>query len=134
MIRRDRGRVGVPGNRQERGRNEDGPKGQGVQPSDGRNKNTGVGSLLEPGVGSDMNQGAGQRTEVGCHWSGSESGEEAEEGHSEAEDGNGWENVGVKSDTEGTASHMEDRQAEEAGDKRKVGSDGGSEETRETEG
>ena len=82
---------------------------------------------------------AGQRTEVGCHWSGSESGEDAEErgikeGHSEAEEGNGWETLGVQSDTEGTGSHRENGQAEEAGDKRKVGSDGRSEETMEKEG
>ena len=82
---------------------------------------------------------AGQRTEVGCHWSRSESGEDAEErgikeGHSEAEEGNGWETLGVQSDTEGTGSHRENGQAEEAGDKRKVGSDGRSEETMEKEG
>ena len=87
--------TGVPGNRQERGRNEEGLKGQGIQQSERRNENTGAGSLLEPRVGSDMNQGAGQRMEVGCHWSGSESREEADKGHSEAEDGNGWDTLGV---------------------------------------
>ena len=86
-----------------------------------------------------MNQGAGQRTEVGCHWSESESREEADErgtkeGHIEAVDGNGWETLGVQSDTEGTGSHRENGQAEEAGDKRKGGGAGGSEETREKAG
>ena len=76
--------------------------------SDERNENSGAGSLMEPGVGSDMNQGAGQRTEVGCHWSGSESGGEADEGRKEAEDEDGWETLGVQSDMEETGSRRED--------------------------
>ena len=100
----------------------------------GRGSRTKEHSLRMGEMKTLMNQGAGQRTDVGCHWSGSESGEEADEGHSEAEDGNGWETLGVQSDTEETGSRVEDGQAEEVGETSKGGSGGGSEETRETEG
>ena len=122
--------------RQERGQKGEGLEDKGAQMSDGRNKNNGAGSLTEPGVGSDMNQGEAQRTEVGCHWSGSESGGEADEGHKEAEDGNGWETLGVQSDTKETGSRREDGQAVEVGGIAKdlVVSGGGSEDKRETKG
>ena len=70
----------VQSDRKERGQKGEGLEDEGAQTSDERDGNSGAGSLMEPGVGSDMNQEAGQRTEVGCHWSGSESGGEADEG------------------------------------------------------
>ena len=124
----------VQSDRHERCQKGEGFGDEGAQTSDERNGNSGAGSLMEPGVGSDMNQVAGQRTEVGCHWSGSESGAEADEGHQEAEDGKGWETFGVQSDIEETGSRREGRQVEEVGETAKVGSGGGSEEKRKREG
>ena len=98
----------VQSDRQERCQKGEGLEDEGAQTSDERNGDSGAGSLMELGVGSDMNQEAGQRTEVGCHWSGSESGGEADEGSREAEDGNGWETLGVQSDMEETGSRRED--------------------------
>ena len=87
-----------------------------------KNDNRGGGSRQNSGVGGDMNQGALPRTEVGYHWSGSESGGDTDEGPSELEVENGSEASGVPSDMIENGSSREDRQVETDGETTQVGS------------
>ena len=67
-------RAEVQGDRQEKGQEGEGIEEEGAQTKEEENNSRGGGGRKNSGVGGDMNQGAIQRTEVGCHWSGSESG------------------------------------------------------------
>ena len=77
----------VLGDRQKRGPRGEGTMGSGAQVGV-RKDNSGGGSMMTTGVGGDRAQGARQRAEVGCHWSGSESGGDTESGPGEPESGN----------------------------------------------
>ena len=120
--------------RQEKGQEGEGNKDEGAHMREEKNDNRGGGSRQNSGVGGDMNQGALHRTEVGCHWSGSESGGDADEGPHELDAKNGSEASGVPSDMMENGSSREARQVEADGENTQVGSSRGREEKRETGG
>ena len=90
--------------------------------------------MTKKGVGGDRVQRARQLTEVGCHWSGSESGGDAESGPREPEAGNGSEASGVQRDMKATGRSREDGQAEADAAATQVGSDRGREGQRDKRG
>ena len=90
--------------------------------------------MTKTGVGGDRDQRARQRTEVGCHWSGSESGGDAESGPQEPEAGHGSEASGGLSNRGKTGRSREDGQAEADAETTQEGSDRGREEKRKKRG
>ena len=81
---------------------------------------------MHMGVGGDRNQ----QTEVGCHWSGSESGGDTESGPQEPEAGHGSEASGGLSNRGKTGRSREDGQAEADAETTQEGSDRWREEKR----
>ena len=124
----------VQGDRQERGQKGEGILDEGARRRAERNENSGGRSPMHMGVGGDRNQRTLQQTEVGCHWSGSESGGDTESGPREPEAGNGSEASGVPSDRKATGRSRKDGQAEADAETTQEGSDRGREEKREKRG